>query len=94
MKIRIYRGTHQIGGCATEISTEKHRIVIDCGANLPGSETDNAMTDRQLLEKVFHSGAPCDGVLFSHYHGDHIGLYKEIPEEYPIYIGATAKKIM
>lgn len=94
MKIRIYRGTHQIGGCATEISTEKHRIVIDCGANLPGSETDNVMTDRQLLEKVFHSGAPCDGVLFSHYHGDHIGLYKEIPEKYPLYIGATAKKMM
>jgi len=94
MKIKIHRGTHQIGGCATEISTEKHRIVIDCGANLPGSETDDGITDEQLLEKLFHRGEPCDGVLFSHYHGDHIGLYKEIPEEYPLYIGATAKKMM
>lgn len=94
MKIKIYRGTHQIGGCATEISTEKHRILIDCGANLPGSETDHALTDEQLLDKLFHSGESYDGVLFSHYHGDHIGLYKEIPEEYPLYMGATAKKMM
>lgn len=94
MKIKIYRGTHQIGGCATEISTGKHRIVLDCGANLPGIETDNVITDRQLLEQIFHNRVPCDGVLFSHYHGDHIGLYKEIPEECPLYIGATAKKIM
>lgn len=94
MKITIERGTHQIGGCATVISTENHRIVIDCGANLPNTDMENSMTDAELLDRLFHSGEPCDGVLFSHYHGDHIGLYKEIPEEYPLYMGATAKKIM
>lgn len=94
MKITIERGTHQIGGCATVIRTENHRIVIDCGANLPNTEQEHTITDAELLDRLFHRGEPCDGVLFSHYHGDHIGLYKEIPEEYPIYMGATAKKIM
>lgn len=94
MKIIIHRGTHQIGGCAAEIRTEQHRIIIDCGANLPGSEMDDAITDEQLLEKLFHRGEPCDGVLFSHYHGDHMGLYREIPQEYPLYAGATAKKML
>lgn len=93
MKIKIYRGTHQIGGCATEISTEKHRIVIDFGANLPDNCQKNALRDEELLEAVFDNKA-CDGVLFTHYHGDHVGLYKKIPREIPLYIGPTAKKIL
>lgn len=92
-KITIYRGSHQIGGCVTEIKTSRHRIIIDCGANLPGNENSNVMTDEQLQNIVFN-GAPCDGVLFTHYHGDHIGLYKKIPQDIPLYIGPTAKQIL
>lgn len=36
MKLTIHRGTHQIGGCATEISTADTRIFIDFGSELPG----------------------------------------------------------
>ena len=92
-KITIYRGSHQIGGCATEIKTGEHRIIIDVGANLPDSKTDNVMTDEELIDAVF-DGRACDGVLFTHYHGDHIGLYKKIPQDIPLYIGSTAKKIL
>lgn len=91
--ITIYRGSHQIGGCATEIKTGEHRIIIDVGANLPDSKTDNVMTDEELIDTVF-DGRVCDGVLFTHYHGDHIGLYKKIPQDIPLYIGSTAKKIL
>ena len=38
MKINIHRGANQIGGCITEISTDKAKIFIDFGSNLPGSE--------------------------------------------------------
>ena len=31
MEIIIHRGTHQIGGCATEIRTSQSRIIIDFG---------------------------------------------------------------
>lgn len=92
-KITIYRGSHQIGGCITEIKTEKHRIIIDFGSNLPGAEKNNTMTDAQLQDIIFN-GTPCDGVLFTHYHGDHIGLYKKIPQDIPLYIGSTAKKLL
>ena len=34
MNITIHRGTHQIGGCATEIRTNNTRIFIDFGAEL------------------------------------------------------------
>lgn len=92
-KITIYRGSHQIGGCATEISTGKHRVIIDFGSNLPDNDNEDVMTDEELTKTVF-DGRPCDGVLFTHYHGDHIGLYKKIPQAVPLYIGSTAKKIL
>lgn len=92
-KIIIHRGSHQIGGCVTEIRTPNHRIVIDFGANLPGSGREDSRADEELLAKVFN-GEACDAVLFTHYHGDHIGLYKKIPANIPLYIGPTAKKIM
>ena len=34
MKIKIHRGTHQIGGIAAEISTDNTRIIIDMGDEL------------------------------------------------------------
>ena len=43
MEIIIHRGTHQIGGCVTEIKTEEARIVIDMGTPLPGSKTENEL---------------------------------------------------
>ena len=38
MEIRIYRGTHQIGGCVTEITSGSTRIFIDFGSELPGPD--------------------------------------------------------
>lgn len=93
MQIVIHRGTHQIGGCITEINTEISRIIIDFGANLPGTENTSSKTDEQLVEEVFGQKT-CNAVLFSHYHGDHYGMYKKIPWGIPLYIGATAKKIL
>lgn len=35
MQVIIHRGTHQIGGCATEVRTKTTKILIDFGAELP-----------------------------------------------------------
>ena len=32
MNLVVHRGTHQIGGCVTELRTSTTRIVIDMGA--------------------------------------------------------------
>ena len=90
--VTIHRGSHQIGGCVTEFRTEKHRIIIDFGQNLPGTYKEDRISDEELLRRVF--AEPADGVLFTHYHGDHIGMYKAIPEGNQMYIGATAKEIL
>ena len=95
-QMTIYRGTHQIGGCCTEISMGGRRVLIDMGANLPGSDDTAPIKDTELLDKVL-DGRPADALLFTHYHGDHCDLYKEIAAkmpELPMYIGPLAKQIL
>lgn len=89
MTIIVHRGTRQIGGCATEIKTNTTRIIIDFGAEL---DADNA---RSLDISGVTSGTPmCDAVLFSHYHGDHIGLMETISPYIPLFMGEDAKQIL
>ena len=40
MRVTIHRGTHQIGGCVTEIEHERYKVFIDFGTPLPGSGGD------------------------------------------------------
>ena len=87
---KIYQG-NQIGGCVTLISTEvegvTHRIMIDYGSSLPGSDT---IEDFEYPWEEM----PVDAVFFTHYHGDHVGRFTDIPRDVPIYIGETALKVM
>ncbi len=88
MKIVIHRGSHQIGGCCTEIATETTRILIDYGSSLPGG-------DSQKLEVpgATDAASNCDAILISHYHGDHIGELRNVRTAVPVYMGAAAREI-
>lgn len=92
-KLTIYRGTHQIGGCCTELSVNGERVLIDFGANLPNSDEAAPIKDDALIDRVF-DGRPVNGVLFTHYHGDHYGLFRKIEKNTPMYIGPLAKEIL
>ncbi len=96
LKIKLHRGSHQIGGSITEIYTENTHIFIDFGSELnpaPGESTDGKMIE--MMQK-----AKCDAVLFTHYHGDHVGLIDHVPEKdvdgKPVMLGmgVTARKIL
>ncbi len=76
IKIKIHRGTDMIGGSITEIYTENTHLFIDFGSEL--NPDPNKSTDSKMIEMINKS--ECDAVLFSHYHGDHIGLMGSIPE--------------
>lgn len=90
VEIKIYQG-NQIGGCVTLISTEvegvTHRIMIDYGSSLPGSD----MTED--FEYPWEE-MPVDAVFFTHYHGDHVGRLMDIPKDIPLYMGETARQVM
>ena len=96
LKIKVHRGSHQIGGSITEIYTENTHIFIDFGSELNADPEDS--TDGEMIGMIQH--AKCDAVLFTHYHGDHIGLLEDIPEKdvegKPIRLGMgkTARQVL
>lgn len=93
MKIIIHRGTHQIGGCVTEIQSNRGtRIAIDIGENLPSQ--DGKQAEELSIEGLTTEGNNnFDAVFITHYHGDHIGLYNKILPQIPVYIGKVSKEI-
>lgn len=92
MKIQIHRGTHQIGGCVTEITSGDTRIFIDFGSELPGA--GGAIKPETLSAPGVTEGEPrCDAVFFTHTHGDHIGQLDRIHPSIPLYMGATAREL-
>ena len=77
MQITIHRAT-QIGGQITRISTANTNIIIDLGHNLPkNTEFKDIFDDNQAITKLTKD---CSGVLYTHYHGDHIGLFHHVPK--------------
>lgn len=91
MQIKIYRGTHQIGGCITEIRTQSSRIIIDIGEELPSS-TQSAHSKIEI-EGVTMGAPDCNAVLITHYHGDHAGSFRQVLPQIPVYIGTASKQI-
>ncbi len=87
MKIIVHRGTHQIGGCATEIKTNTSRILIDAGSEL---DSNTPLS----IAGITSGTTNCNAVLFTHYHGDHIGLLESVNNDIPMYIGELSKRII
>lgn len=92
MEIIVHRGTHQIGGCATEIRTKSARVLIDFGAELP-DETGYVPPDQLEIDGLNVGEPNFDAVLLTHYHGDHLGLISRIPDRIPIYLGRNAVEV-
>ena len=90
MDIIVHRGTHQIGGCSTEIVTNQGRIFIDMGAELPDQD-GNQKRNPLSIDGVTQGNKNCDAVLFTHNHGDHIGEVSNILEDIPLYTVLSVK---
>lgn len=63
--------------------------MIDFGANLPGSNKEEY--NKKEIEEITNNA---DAIIYTHFHGDHIGLHHLIPSEIKQYIGKGAKEVM
>ncbi len=88
MKVKILKGTNQIGGCITEIfSNSGTKIIIDFGEDLEETKTEIHIDG--LTEGI----SKYSGVFITHSHGDHIGLVGQINKDIPLFIEKESKKI-
>ncbi|MCY4441285.1 MAG: MBL fold metallo-hydrolase [Deltaproteobacteria bacterium] len=95
VKIRIHRGTKEIGGTCIEMEARGKRIALDVG--LPLDAPDDSDAHENLLPPVPGFREPDEsllGVLISHPHLDHYGLAKYVRPEVPVYIGEGAHGVM
>ncbi len=95
MRIRIHRGTKEIGGTCIEMEAQGKRIALDVG--LPLDAPDDVEAHKSLLPQVPGFREPDEsllGVLISHPHMDHYGLARYIRPEVPVYIGQGAHAVM
>jgi ribonuclease J len=93
MTVTIHRGINQIGGCITEIATATTKILIDLGHNLPKGDKPSE-DDKANNGAVGELTGGVSAVFYTHYHGDHVDLFKYVPDGVTQYIGETAKKVM
>ena len=84
MKIKIYRGTKEIGGTCIELMANNGKILwIDLGASL---DVTNPNID-YAQNKV-------DALLISHPHQDHFGLMEKVGPSVPVFIGELSLNLI
>lgn len=89
LAIKIYR-PNQIGGQITRIEFGKESIIIDLGHNLPGTCDKDVLANEKAVADITKVTS---AILYTHYHGDHLGLFDLVPVAIPQYIGEGAKKV-
>ncbi len=84
MKIKIYRGTQEIGGTCVELTADNGKILwIDLGAPLDTKNPDTSYRNNKV-----------DALLISHPHQDHYGLMESIGSEVPVFIGQVSEDLI
>src|SRR5674476_488655 len=110
MNFKIHRGTQEIGGSCVEIWTDTIRILVDFGmplVNNDGSEFDFEKYKNLPIDELIKSGVLpdvkgiynddnilIDGILISHPHQDHYGLYKFVNPAIKCYLGRATQKLI
>lgn len=84
MKIKIYRGTQEIGGTCVQITANNGKILwIDLGAPLDTKNPDTSYRNNKV-----------DALLISHPHQDHFGLIESVGSKVPVYIGQVSEDLI
>lgn len=92
MRIRIHRGTREIGGTCIELESGDSRILLDLG--LPLNASDLASTPLPEVEGLAEGSASLLAIILSHGHRDHWGLVPKASRAIPLVMGRAAESIM
>lgn len=82
MKLKVHKGTDEIGGSCIELKTENTTILLDYGTPL-----------QDTSEQVKIQGK-VDAIVVSHPHQDHFGAIVDIDTDIPVYCGELSLELM
>lgn len=93
MRLRIHRGTKQIGGNCIELECSGKSILLDLGLplNVDGPSLSQLPTIAGLIDGT---NTNLLGIVISHPHVDHYGLLSCVSPTIPVFIGASAKTLL
>ena len=91
MKVKIHRGTAEIGGTCVELAANGGRILLDLGLPLDGDADDE--TCYPNVEGLAGEGDLL-GLVLSHGHVDHWGLAPLAGPKLPVYLGTATHRIL
>ena len=94
MKLTIHRGANEIGGSCVEIRSSNNRIVIDIGMPIVTPSGSKTLPDVKGFYKHNNKQRLIDGLLISHAHLDHYGLYNFASEDIQYYLGEATHKLI
>lgn len=93
LRVRIHRGTREIGGSCVEIAAHSgERLVIDVGRPLWAAFDDHVPAPN--VSGFREPDPTLLGILISHPHLDHYGLLSEVRPDVPVYIGREAASLL
>ena len=87
MQVKILKGTNQIGGVFTEISSKEAKIIIDFGDDL------DRVKRLENIEGLTIGKPAYDGVFITHNHQDHMGRIDDTLEDIPVYMSNLSREI-
>lgn len=92
MKLRIHRGTREIGGTCVELESGDDRILLDLGLPLNA----NSLLSVQLpaVPGLLEPDAALKAIILSHGHRDHWGLLPKARTDIPLVMGKATESIM
>ncbi|MHB8449297.1 MAG: MBL fold metallo-hydrolase [Mycobacteriales bacterium] len=93
MRVRIHRGTQEIGGNCVEIAAQDgSRIVLDLGRPLWAEW--GQQVELPTVAGFTEADPSLLALIISHPHLDHYGLTAELPVDVPVYVGREAESLL
>ncbi|QWG18829.1 MBL fold metallo-hydrolase [Bradyrhizobium sediminis] len=92
MRIRIHRGTREIGGTCIELESAGARVLLDLG--LPLNASDLASTPLPEVDGLGREDASLLAIVLSHGHRDHWGLVPKVGDRIPLVMGKVTESII
>lgn len=92
MRLRIHRGTREIGGTCVELECEQKRILLDLGLPLTAGTLEDAKPPD--VDGLGTGSPDLLAIVVSHGHRDHWGLVPKAHRTVPLVMGAATEAVM